>query len=639
MPFSADDLEQLKQEEIKETVQEWVAEQIEEDQMQRQLQLRHRLYGYAPFDQTLEELVRLKIRLHNGGSREVSHWNMAGISYELERIFAESPEWLKGESGAKDAEALENRIIDWAKELYQSRFEADHAGFDLALFSRLQPEQLVRAYIHGLMTLHLHEKLPQINWTPDEFLADLERIFEDRPQIGVNEIRSIQRKRIADLVLNWALERLGLLDADALRHRIVGYFSAPLFIDVLVDHTLSELGDPQAKELDAHQRHFLSELFGSEAVFAGSKENQTALAQAVSQQVQMRYRQHMQTVRDSYLQAMITDASTEEFLAAAIVAMIKEIAAGAGSDEAKQRLLSARMDFILQQRPTIPLPDSHDGAAIASFAEDIVAWSLKWYATYAERQERLHQETLSSEIVRDSVLMMIEDTVYAMISGLISGDNELDAPAIRRLESECRLVFRQSPRLSDDSAEAFDPNEIMNRVNQWARQLYQKRIEELGGERAMRYERYFVLEKIDENWRQHLNATDELREGIGLRGYGQKDPLLEYKREAYALFVKMIERINRELVSTLFKVFDVGGELEERQMRRVEPKNYSTTHSQVELFKQAAAPRQQGEAAGPHTAGPAPAKAGPVTKSVHVGRNDPCPCGSGKKYKNCCGRN
>jgi len=175
-------------------------------------------------------------------------------------------------------------------------------------------------------------------------------------------------------------------------------------------------------------------------------------------------------------------------------------------------------------------------------------------------------------------------------------------------------------------------------VTRWAVALYKKRIAELGSERATRYERYFVLEKIDDNWRQHLNATDELREGIGLRGYGQKDPLLEYKREAFELFVKMNERVNRDVTSTLFKVFDVGGEVEERQLRRMEPRNYSTTHSQVESFKQAAtAPRQQGE--GMAAPAQAPAKATPVVKSVHVGRNDPCPCGSGKKYKNCCGRN
>ena len=638
LPFDADDLERLKHEEIKTTVREWVAERIEEDTLQRQLQIRHRLFGYAPFARILEELVHLKIRLHNAGSRDLSRWNMGGIRYELERIFGESPEWLEEKSRGEEAAALEKRIVAWAVELYRTRFDADHAGYDLALLAKLPADEMVKAYIHALMSFHLNEKLPQINWTPEELLADLERVFEERPQLGVNEIKTIQRGRVAAMVRSWALERIGRIDSETLRHRIIGYFSSALFIDSFADYLLEEMGEPQEKELNGRQRGLITEYFGPEALFTGSAENRPDLALAVSRQLQIHFRQRLQEGREGYLQAMLTHASMDEILTAAILAMIKSIAAGEGTAENKQKLLSARMEFILQQRPPKPLPDTGDEGLIASYAEDIVAWALKWYATYAERQERLHQETLSSEIVRDSVLTMIQDTVYTMISTLLSGDSGLDAAAIRRLESDCRLVFRQAPRLSDDSAEGFDPNSVMDQVTRWAVALYKKRIAELGSERATRYERYFVLEKIDDNWRQHLNATDELREGIGLRGYGQKDPLLEYKREAFELFVKMNERVNRDVTSTLFKVFDVGGEVEERQLRRMEPRNYSTTHSQVESFKQAAAaPRQQGE--GMAAPAQAPAKATPVVKSVHVGRNDPCPCGSGKKYKNCCGRN
>ena len=101
------------------------------------------------------------------------------------------------------------------------------------------------------------------------------------------------------------------------------------------------------------------------------------------------------------------------------------------------------------------------------------------------------------------------------------------------------------------------------------------------------------------------------------------------------MFVKMIDRMNREVVSTLFRVFDVGGELEEQQLRRAEPRNYMATHSQVEIFK-------QGQAA-PQAASPSPAtpagRTAPIVKAISIGRNDPCPCGSGKKYKQCCGKN
>ncbi|HNW60075.1 MAG TPA: SEC-C metal-binding domain-containing protein [bacterium] len=639
-PFDAEDLDRLKQEEIKETLREWVAEQIAEDQLQRQLQIRHRLMGYAPFGRTLEELVRLKIRLHNGGSRDLSRWNMAGIGYELERIFGTAPEWLAAGSAGTDAAAFENRVIAWAADLYSSRLQAGRAGLDQALFAGLAIEEMVKAALHGLMSLHLNEGVPQINWTVEEFLRDLEHLFEERPQLGVNELRTIQRPRIAAMIEKWALEHLGRIETEVLRHRIIGYFSTGFFVDVLVFYALAEMGDAQARELNPQQQKFLAAQFGSEVLAAGPQENAGELARNLRRSAHVACNERLAAAREGYLQAMLTQASMDEYLTAAILAMIKAIAAGAGSAEQRQRQFSVRIEFILQQRPPKSLPDSRDEAVVAFYAEEIVAWALKWYATFADRQERLHQENLSSEIVRDSVLMMIDDTVYAMISSVLGEEDLLDDAAVRRLESECRLVFRQAPRLADESAEGHDPKAVMAQVSRWARAIYQKRIAELGSERATRYERYFVLEKIDENWRQHLNATDELREGIGLRGYGQKDPLLEYKREAFDLFIKMNERVNRDVTSQLFKFFDVGGEIEERQIRRAEPKNYSATHSQVETFKQAAAapPQQQGGGAG---AAPvqAPVKAAQVVKAAHVGRNDPCPCGSGKKYKNCCGRN
>jgi len=98
----------------------------------------------------------------------------------------------------------------------------------------------------------------------------------------------------------------------------------------------------------------------------------------------------------------------------------------------------------------------------------------------------------------------------------------------------------------------------------------------------------------------------------------------------------MIDSTNREVVSTLFRVFDVGGELEDRDMRRAEPVQLATSHSQVELFKQLMTTRkpQPALAQAPRDGGVRK----PVVNAPKVGRNDPCPCGSGKKYKNCCGK-
>ncbi|HPG41312.1 MAG TPA: SEC-C metal-binding domain-containing protein [bacterium] len=287
-------------------------------------------------------------------------------------------------------------------------------------------------------------------------------------------------------------------------------------------------------------------------------------------------------------------------------------------------------------KPDKSLPASTDTNTRNRYREDLVAWGLNYYKLYSDRVERFHQERLSTEIVFDSIISMIEDTIFTMIGAILGNESSLDAGQLRRLESECRLVFRQSPRLRDESDADMDPNAVMEKLCEWAISIYRKRIDEIGHSVVARYERYYILDKIDENWRAHLNGVDELREGIGLRGYGQKDPLLEYKSEAYKMFMKMIDSINREVVSTLFRVFDVGGELENRDLRRAEPMQLATSHSQVELFKQLMTTRKPQP-----TLAQAPRDGGvrkPVVNAPKVGRNDPCPCGSGKKYKNCCGK-
>jgi preprotein translocase subunit SecA len=129
----------------------------------------------------------------------------------------------------------------------------------------------------------------------------------------------------------------------------------------------------------------------------------------------------------------------------------------------------------------------------------------------------------------------------------------------------------------------------------------------------MRYlEMMMVLLVVDSQWKDHLLAMDHLKEGIGLRVYGQRDPLVEYKKEAFDMFSEMSGRISFEIITRLFKIqVQRSQEAEIERTRRINL-NYN---------------RGDGSAAQP------------VTKGKKVGRNDPCPCGSGKKYKKCCGVN
>jgi preprotein translocase subunit SecA len=150
------------------------------------------------------------------------------------------------------------------------------------------------------------------------------------------------------------------------------------------------------------------------------------------------------------------------------------------------------------------------------------------------------------------------------------------------------------------------------------RQRYEEK-ETLFGPPMMRWlERRIILDIVDTQWKDHLLSLDHLKEGIGLRGYGQKDPLVEFKKEAFTLFEDMMGRIDNETTRYLFLIQPARPEEEAREIERRQRRQQQQLQYQ---------------------AGPAQAEAPkPVRTGAKVGRNDPCPCGSGKKYKKCCGK-
>jgi len=165
-------------------------------------------------------------------------------------------------------------------------------------------------------------------------------------------------------------------------------------------------------------------------------------------------------------------------------------------------------------------------------------------------------------------------------------------------------------------------------------EAFAEREAELGSQTMRELEKLVMLRVVDSKWMAHLDAMDDLREGIGLRAYGQRDPLMEYKLEAYSMFNQMIAAIQEEIVRLVYKV---------KVERRIEAPAERTGVAQK--AEAAGLARSGGGSPGePRLPGRAPAapagsdgKRPPVVKAVKVGRNDPCPCGSGKKYKKCCG--
>ncbi len=161
-----------------------------------------------------------------------------------------------------------------------------------------------------------------------------------------------------------------------------------------------------------------------------------------------------------------------------------------------------------------------------------------------------------------------------------------------------------------------------------AKEVYGKKEIEVGSEQMRRIEKALMLQTIDLTWMNHLDEIDYLREGIGLRGYGQRDPLIEYKREAFHMFTEMMDNIRGSIVSMIFRINLVSGGAQVEKNNQGQNLKYSGASEEVEQFGAAKKVRDGETEAAPQK---------PIINKDKVGRNDPCPCGSGKKYKRCCG--
>jgi preprotein translocase subunit SecA len=195
----------------------------------------------------------------------------------------------------------------------------------------------------------------------------------------------------------------------------------------------------------------------------------------------------------------------------------------------------------------------------------------------------------------------------------------LDVPLVEMLETE--------PNLSEE--------ELLERILAAADASYETKTEVVGKESFLGFERSVTLQAIDSHWREHLAALDHLRQGIHLRGYAQKNPKQEYKREAFELFGQMLDLIKNEVVKVVMTVQIQSREEIDAAEAQLSQSHLENVHYQHADFDSASAPEEL-LAPTAHSEEPT---AIPVTNDVpKVGRNDPCPCGSGKKYKQCHGK-
>nr|HRM02410.1 SEC-C metal-binding domain-containing protein [Anaerostipes hadrus] len=225
---------------------------------------------------------------------------------------------------------------------------------------------------------------------------------------------------------------------------------------------------------------------------------------------------------------------------------------------------------------------------------------------YKERRR-----VLDGDDMKESVLGMMKETVANHVYQVISDELPPEEWDLAALNAELLpIVPLNKIVLTDAEKSSGKVDDLVARLQEETVALYEQKEKEFEDFDLREIERIILLKVIDRKWMDHIDDMDQLREGIGLQAYGQRDPVVEYRMAGFEMFNDMTKAIQEETTGALFHV------QVEQKIEREEAPKITGTNKDAEVEKK------------PY-----------VRKGAKVGRNDPCPCGSGKKYKNCCGRN
>lgn len=216
---------------------------------------------------------------------------------------------------------------------------------------------------------------------------------------------------------------------------------------------------------------------------------------------------------------------------------------------------------------------------------------------------------LEGENVKDNIISMIKDIIDAAIESHISDDRHREEWDLKGFLRYVEDIFLPKGMISLAEIENMSKDEIRQKLFDIALDLYSEKEEEIGQEQMREVERVVLLRSVDIKWMDHIDAMDQLKQGMGLRAYRQRDPVQEYQFEGMNMFNDMIYNIKEETVRFLFRI------KAERKVERERVAEPTSTNYDESVKRE------------------------PIRKEKKIGRNDPCPCGSGKKYKNCCGKN
>jgi preprotein translocase subunit SecA len=246
---------------------------------------------------------------------------------------------------------------------------------------------------------------------------------------------------------------------------------------------------------------------------------------------------------------------------------------------------------------------------------------------------RLRNEVLESIDVGGLIANLLEDVLRSVCAIYVPQDSMEEQWDLVGLENALASEWGLTVDLQKwvESAETVEDSEIFERVLEAAKASYDAKVDLSGRESFAGFERSVLLYSLDSHWREHLAALDHLRQGIHLRGYAQKDPKQEYRREAFELYGELLDVIKNDVVKSIMTVqirsaseLDQASESINEDLAKLSDVKYQHADADAAI----SSPVDPAEV----ELTPAPLRAGPK-----VGRNDPCPCGSGKKYKNCHG--
>ncbi len=256
----------------------------------------------------------------------------------------------------------------------------------------------------------------------------------------------------------------------------------------------------------------------------------------------------------------------------------------------------------------------------------------------------IRSHVLQGENMRDYIFEIIDEVVADIIEEYTDPKTYAEEWDWDGLDAEVGRIFLTSTQafISLEDRAGFSRDGLLDEIVENIKKLYEAREVQTGEEMIRKIERYRLLQVIDEKWRDHLYEMDQLKEGISLRAYGQRDPLIEYKTESFKLFTELLMDIKKSTLALIPRTQDAILQEQRRQREQVQARNVQARHEAYNAYNLERAPEEN--QANQRTVTNAPEAGEPrkqkpiVRQEPRIGRNDPCSCGSGKKYKNCCAK-